>query len=195
MAIELNEHQEISQLWLDYREALNRYILKLVKDKDTADHLSHEVLLKVYASCCSGRSIRNVRAWLFQIAYNTCMDHYNEAGRNRELKTDLPETGEEQVYADASAFIGPLIKLLPEKYALPLSLSEIEDLKQQEVAERLNLSLAAVKSRILRGKQMLRERIVECIHVEVDANGRLEDFKVKANCVALQPDSLEGCRE
>jgi RNA polymerase sigma-70 factor (ECF subfamily) len=186
IGIKLTRHKEISDLWGQYREALNHYILKLVKDKDTADHLSHDVLLKIYSSCCSGCSIRNVRSWLFQIAYNTCMDHFKQENRTRGLEIDVADTDDEQIYKQVSDLVKPLIDLLPEKYAVPLLLSEIRNYKQKEVADQLNLSLAATKSRILRGKQMLKETIIECIHVEVDEEGRLEDFKVKADCVALQ---------
>ena len=184
--IELTKHQEISDLWLDYQQAVERYILKIVKDREVADHLAHEVLLKTYSSCCSGREIRNFRSWLFQIAYNTCIDHFREQKKTTSLKFDIPEQEEEQVYEAADHFVEPLIRHLPEKYATPLLLSELENMKQQEVAEKLNLSLTAAKSRIQRGKKMLRELIGECVHVDLDEKGRPEAFKMKPDCKPLQ---------
>lgn len=190
----IKKHQEVAELWLEYRGALEGYLFKRVRDRDTAQLLSSEVLLKVYASCCSGRTINNVRSWLFQIAHNSCMDHFKKEQRSQPLEMDLPGEQEEQVYREASDLLAPLIRLLPEKYARPLVMSEIENLKQKEVAERLQLSLAATKSRILRAKEMLREQIVECIDLELGQDGRLEDFKVKTNCNTLQEHIKDPCK-
>ena len=68
---ELKKYSDISSLWLEYKSGLKFYILKKVKNEDIANDLSHEVLMKVYNSCCSEIQIKNVRSWLFQIAHNT----------------------------------------------------------------------------------------------------------------------------
>lgn len=189
MALELNKHNDISKLWLDYREGIYYYILKLVEEKDTANHLSHEVLLKIYSSCCSGRQIRNIRSWLFQIAHNTCIDYFREEGKKTDLNhEDFASIGiseDYEPYRRGAELLEPLIEILPEKYAVPLTLSEIQLLKQKEVAKKLKLTLSATKSRIRRGKQMLKEVIKECVHLDLDSDGRMQDFKVKSDCLAL----------
>ncbi|GAB2760528.1 sigma-70 family RNA polymerase sigma factor [Salinimicrobium soli] len=197
--IELRKYDAISEYWMSYKDALRNYILKIVKDGDTANELSHEVLMKVYASCCSGRSIRNIRSWLFQIAYNTCMDHFKKEGKTVELVKDVEQEEENGVYLEASEFIAPLLQLLPQKYAEPLRLADIEGLPQQEVALRLGLTLTAAKTRIQRGRKLLKDEITECIHFEVDQNGQLSAFEVKGSCEALQcyaskkPSGETGC--
>ncbi|MUP47513.1 sigma-70 family RNA polymerase sigma factor [Gramella sp. BOM4] len=184
--MELNRYQDISEQWLAYKDALYNYILKIVKEPDTANSLSHEVLMKVYASCCSGREIRNLRSWLFQIAYNTCMDFFKKEGKNVDFQTEIREPEEEPVYQEAAEFVEPLLGLIPSKYSAPLKLADIEGLKQQEVAEKLDLSLTATKSRIQRGRQLLKEKIMECMHIEVDGQGNLTSFNIKGTCQPLQ---------
>lgn len=122
--------------------------------------------MKVYNSCCSGRPIRNIRSWLFQIAYNSCMDHFKNDSRFSEFKGDIAEIEEETSYQDAADFIAPLLKLLPKKYSEPLKLSDIDGLKQQEVADRLGLSHTAVKSRVQRARKLLKDQITECFNME-----------------------------
>lgn len=183
---ELQKYDQISEFWVDYKDALRHYILKIVKDGDTANELSHEVLMKVYASCCSGRPIRNIRSWLFQIAYNTCMDHFKMGKRLAELKEDIPEVKENKVYQEAGEFIVPLLKLLPPKYAVPLELSDVKGLKQQEIADQLGLTLTATKTRVQRGRRLLKAEIMSCFHVEVDQNGQLTAFDLKGSCEALK---------
>ncbi|MCM8569354.1 sigma-70 family RNA polymerase sigma factor [Gramella jeungdoensis] len=191
--MELNKYKDISEQWLEYKDALNNYILKIVKDPDTANSLSHEVLMKVYSSCCSGREIRNIRSWLFQIAYNTCMDYFKKENKNTDLQTEIKESEEEPVYQEAGEFVEPLLGLIPSKYSEPLKLADIRGLKQQEVAEKLDLSLTATKSRIQRARQMLKEKIMECVHIEVDGQGNLMAFNIKGTCQPLK-DHLKKCK-
>lgn len=183
---ELKKYDEISDFWISYKDALRNYILKLVKDEDTANEISHEVLMKVYSSCCSGRPIRNIRSWLFQIAYNTCMDHFKKTGKTVELQKEVVEEEDHKPYEGVGEFVRPLLQLLPKKYAAPLELSDLEGLKQQEVADKLGLSLTATKTRIQRARKLLKDQITDCFHVEVDKNGQLTAFEVKGTCAVLQ---------
>lgn len=183
---ELKTYNEISDFWVLYKDALRNYIFKIVKDPDTANELSHEVLMKVYSSCCSGRSIRNIRSWLFQIAYNTCMDHFKKAGKTTDLKLDVVDGETEEVYSNASEFVLPLLKLLPKKYGEPLEMADLQGLKHQEVADRLGISLTSAKTRVHRARKMLKEQITECVNLEVDAFGQVSAFSVKGSCEALQ---------
>ncbi len=189
----LTTYKDISEVWLEYKDALRNYILKIIKDEDTANGLSHEVLMKVYSSCCSGRNIQNVRSWLFQIAYNTCMDYFRRQSKKTDIKTEIHATEEDLIYKEAGEFIEPLIKLLPEKYAQPLEMSDLKGMKQQEVADKLGLSLTATKSRIQRARNLLKEQITECIHVEVDKKGNLMAFNVKGSCPPLQ-EHVKKCQ-
>lgn len=184
--MKINTHSQVTELWEAYQKALLHYLLKMTRDPEQAEHLCSEVLLKIYASCCSGRTIKNIRSWLFQIAHNTCVDHFRKSNKTKSLEIDIPVPNEDDIYRDAANLVEPLIGLLPDKYSQPLVLAEIKNLKHQQVAQQLGLSLPATKSRILRAKKMLQETIVECIHIEVDASGHLEDFKAKAGCKPLQ---------
>lgn len=183
---ELNAYKEISEVWILYKDVLRNYIFKIVKEPDTANELSHEVLMKVYSSCCSGRPIRNIRSWLFQIAYNTCMDHFNRSGKTIELKGDIEESESNEIYSNASEFILPLLKLLPKKYSEPLVLADIKGFSQKEVADKLDLSLTAIKSRVQRARKLLKDQIIECVNLEVDPSGQLTAFSVKGSCDALK---------
>ncbi|MFD0978003.1 sigma-70 family RNA polymerase sigma factor [Salinimicrobium gaetbulicola] len=183
---ELNAYKEISEVWVLYKDALRNYIFKIVKDHDMANELSHEVLMKVYSSCCSGRPILNIRSWLFQIAYNTCMDHFKRSGKTTELQGDFAEPESSEIFSNASEFVLPLLKLLPKKYSEPLELADIKGLSQQEVADKLNLSLTATKSRVQRARKLLKDQITECVNLEVDPSGQLTAFKVKGSCEALK---------
>ena len=183
---ELKKYSEISSLWLEYKNGLKYYILKKVKNKDVANDLSHEVLMKIYNSCCSTIKIKNVRSWMFQIAHNTTIDYLK---KQHKFTNIIPETYDKDghtVIQEADEIIKPLMKLLPDKYAIPLQLSDIDELKQKEVAQKLNLSLTATKSRIQRARKLLKEKIIECSNLEKDKDGNLISIELKSACKPVQ---------
>lgn len=183
----INKYADVSPLWANYKNELLFYILKKIKDKETANDLSHEVLIKIYNSCCSNTEIRNVRSWMYQIAHNTTIDYLKKESKLTDEISETFEKDENNSYLGAEELINPLIQLLPEKYAVPLQLSDIEELKQDEVANRINLSLTATKSRIQRARKLLKEKIIECCNVELDDKGNLLSLEIKPSCEPLKP--------
>ena len=185
----IKKYKEVSSLWIEYKSGLKYYILKKLKNEDLAEELSHEVLMKVYNSCCSGNEIRNIRSWMFQIAHNTTIDYLKKENKFTYELPEIIESNEENSYEEAEKLLQPLIKLLPNKYALPLLLADIEQLKQSEVAIKLNLSLTATKSRIQRARKLLKEKIIECSNLELDEKGNLISIEIKSSCKPIQKNN------
>ncbi len=183
---ELKKYSEISSLWLEYKNGLKYYILKKVKNEDVANDLSHEVLMKVYNSCCSTIQIKNVRAWMFQIAHNTTIDYLKKQHKFTNIIPENYDNEDHAFFQEANEIIKPLIQLLPDKYAIPLQLSDIEELKQKEVAQKLKLSLTATKSRIQRARNLLKEKIIECSNLEKDEKGNVISLEIKSECKPIQ---------
>lgn len=178
---------DVPQLWLEHKDRLRYFILKRVKDPEITNDILQEVLLKVYKFCLSKSGVRNVRSWLFQIAQNTIIDHYRKQSKFSQKEVpEFPEEEENMAFNEASNFIIPMLNFLPEKYATPVRLSDVEGLPQNKIARKLGLSLSAIKSRIRRGRQLLMAEFVTCCDFERDAAGNLLSFEVKSSCTPLQ---------
>ncbi len=186
MSKKIKKYTDVSSLWSYYKSGLQFYILKKVKDKGIANDLSHEVLMKIYKSCCSNNEIKNVRSWMFQIAHNTTIDYLKKENKFTDEIPEIFEKDENNSYKEAEELMKPLIELLPKKYAVPLQLSDIEEIKQAEVSKKLNLSLTATKSRIQRARKLLKEKIIECCNLELDEKGNLLSLEIKQSCEPLQ---------
>lgn len=179
---------DVPALWLEHKKALKNYIFKRVKDEEVTNDILQEVLLKVYNFCFSKSGVRNVRSWLYQIAHNTMIDHFRRESRNGNLKTEIEFIDEDEnlAFKEALDYIEPLISFLPVDYAVPLRMADLEGLKQAEIAEKLNLSLTATKSRIQRARNLLKKEFITCCHFETDATGGLLSFSIKDSCTPLQ---------
>jgi RNA polymerase sigma-70 factor (ECF subfamily) len=75
-----------------------------------------------------------------------------------------------------------MIEELPDEYQVALRLTELEGLTQQELAARTGLSLSGAKSRVQRGRKMLREMLLACCHFEFDRHGKVIDYYPECQC-------------
>jgi len=179
---------DVPALWFEHKAALKGYIHKRIADEDVVNDILQEVLLKVYNFCLSKSGVRNIRSWLFQITQNTITDHYRKNSHFTALteNEDHSEDSVNRSFSDAVEFILPMINLLPQEYSLPLKMSDVDGIKQQQIADRLQLGLSATKSRIQRARVMLKDVFAECCIMEMNSAGQLISFEIQPDCKPLQ---------
>jgi len=174
--------QRLEAIWQEHRGELKSFILKRVRSASEAEDILHDVFLKMLASLASAQRVDHLRAWLFTVARNAVTDHFRGKRPMQELPAELaghgPEPGAER-HEDMGACLRPMIDALPERIRAALVLADLEGVRQRDVAVRLGISLPAAKSRILRGRRMIRGMIEECCHLELDARGGIMDYAVK----------------
>ncbi len=179
----------INEVVQEFYNYLKSYILNKVNDPTLAEDIVQEVMIKLIESHRNSTEIKNIKAWLFQVSRNTIYDYYkkNNLVFNLDEEWDL----EQEFIADSpkiliSDYVIPMIRLLPEDDAIPLMLSDIDNLPQKEIALQLNLGLSATKMRIQRARIKLRALFVECCHLEYDTNGTFIGCVIKNSCEPLQ---------
>jgi RNA polymerase sigma-70 factor (ECF subfamily) len=114
------------------------------------------------------------------VTRNAIVDHHRVRRPAAELPPELPEApGEsaETAERDLAGCLEPLLATLAPSYRRALRLAEVEDLSQAEIARREGLSLSGAKSRVQRGRAMLRSAILDCCRVELDRRGGVVDFR------------------
>ena len=167
----------IEQVWKNNERALKNYIQKKVPQSADADDLLQEVFLKITKNRDSVINAQNPATYLLAIARNVVNDFFRhqkikEAAINRlPLLEDTNEYNFNQHLANCclSVFIGKL----PEKYREALVLSEIQQIPQKEIAQKLDISYSGAKSRVQRGRQKLKAIILDCCPYKSDAYGNL----------------------
>jgi RNA polymerase sigma-70 factor (ECF subfamily) len=88
---------------------------------------------------------------------------------------------DENLTTEFSICIVPMIDALPEKYKQAITLSEIEGISQKDLAKNLNISYSGAKSRVQRGREMLKSLLQECCKISTDTYGNITKYKIK-NC-------------
>ena len=155
---------------------LRAFIRARVPDDATADDLTQETLLKVYRSRASLRDDDRLEAWLYRIARRTLIDYYRKRRPSEELQASLRNESADEVAAIRDAVLISTIRYmeeLPDAYRAPLQLSELEGLTMAQIATSLGMSLTAVKSRIRRGRQLIKKKLQDCCHFEFDQHGKV----------------------
>jgi RNA polymerase sigma-70 factor, ECF subfamily len=179
----------IFEIWEEYKSSLLSYIQKRVNDNEDARDILQTVLLKSYQFCSKGKTVLHLKSWLYKITQNTIIDHYKKAGKNVPFEMEpVYEQNEQSLIGEASEYIKAILKLLPDEYAIPLYMYDLEGIDQKTISEKLNLTLPNTKSRIQRGRVKLKERFLECCIVDFDESGEMVSFEIKPQCKELQAE-------
>ncbi len=165
----MNPHCKIvAPVFQEYRDILTRFIKSRVSDPVDSEELLSEVMMKVYDNCEKVKGIRNIEAWLVTIARNTITDYFR-AGQKRQNQLQEISIEVEESYdflKELEECVPSLIQKLPEKYAKPLAAYELEGIPQKQLALDYGMSESGLKSRVQRGRKMLKELFVEyCDHL------------------------------
>jgi RNA polymerase sigma-70 factor (ECF subfamily) len=75
-----------------------------------------------------------------------------------------------------------LVMTLPDKYREAFQLSEIQNVSQTEIADRLGISYSGAKSRVQRARQMLRNKMEDILIIETDPYGNVLICKDRNPC-------------
>jgi RNA polymerase sigma-70 factor (ECF subfamily) len=167
------------ELYRTYQTPLRKFFLSRA-GQDDAEELLQELFVKVHIYLSGHPEIENPKSWLFQCARNLLTDYYRKNAR-RELPLDQeptqsPEQGVVQEKRELAACLEPLIKQLPGQYGDALRDSSLERRPHKEIAARQGSSLSAVKSRVMRAKQMLGQSLEDCCFIERNRRGEFVTF-------------------
>lgn len=162
---------DIYTIWTKYKDGLKGYVSKRVSNSNDVDDILQTVLIKLVNYCQTKNDVKYIKAWMYSITHNTVVDFHKKS--NTMVKTSLENFNiRDDSNYDENIFIWlhNFIDGLPDKYAIPLRLSDLERKPQKEIAEQLGLTLEATKSRIRRARKKLRQKFDECGIVEQSEN-------------------------
>lgn len=171
-------------IWTNLSSDLRRFIRRRVSDEHVADDLLQETFLRVHRNIETLEEADRLAAWVYRIARNVVHDHHRKATDSTVAIADADPADDcddqlSQFRCRGAGWLDEMIRSLPDGYRQAVQLSEIERLSQQEVANRLSLSLSGAKSRIQRGRGMLKGILNQCCTFDFDGRGNMMDYDPK----------------
>jgi RNA polymerase sigma-70 factor (ECF subfamily) len=183
----------VASAWAAHEAELRGFLRRQLSDASAAEDLLQDVFVKAMRQGEGFCSLDNPRAWLFHVARNALIDR----ARGAKDVVALDDDGVELVApppeppAPVDALAGCVDRVLGELSADDAAILRACDLggqTQRAFAEQHGLSLPAVKSRLLRARQRMRERLVTACRVNFDPDdGRVCGHDGRADGVPPPP--------
>lgn len=177
----------------ELRRTLHAFLRSRVHDDALAEDLAQETLLRIQSRLDSLRDAARFDAWAFQIARNVLTDHFRKArateafdeaahGAMLPPAEEAPSAEDEALRERLHRYVRSVVDRLPPHYRDALRLTELEQGSQVDLARHLGLSVSAAKSRVQRGRALLRQEMERCCHWETDRYGRVLNIEPRSAC-------------
>ena len=134
------------------------------RDREQADDLAQEIFMRVFRNAASYRPVAKFTTWLYKVAANLCINEAKKAKIRKTVSLDGPvgadpgplTTAERH---EAGKLIEQAIQALPEDQRVTLILVERQNLPYKDIADILGVTVSAVKMRVKRARESLREAL------------------------------------
>ncbi len=173
----LGDIDAFEQLILRYEKRIYAIAYKYMGNHEDAGDMAQDALLKAYQAIGSFRGDAAFGTWLGKITANRCLDELRkrkhlqttsldealeleEGSVQKEIESQAATPEEHVIEQETANYMQQLIHELKDEYRVAIILRELEGHSYEEIAEMLSCSLGTVKSRISRGRQYLKERII-----------------------------------
>jgi RNA polymerase sigma-70 factor (ECF subfamily) len=165
--------------WTQLRADVGRLVARRLPAGADAEDVVQEVLLRVWRHSDSLNDEERFGAWLARIARTATADHLRSRQRHplprfvggESTDEDAPSKEEPSAKDLVATALRPFIVGLAEPYREALLLAELEELPYPILAKRLGISVSGVKSRVQRGRVLLREALERCCAIALDVRG------------------------
>ena len=167
-----------------YEELIQRYqqpvfnlVFRLMSDTSDTNDVVQEVFLKIFRNIGSFRHQSSLKTWIYRIAVNEAHNHRRWFSRHKRQEVGLERDQDERGYQDTLSdpghspfdlasngethqLIEAALDGLNPAFRTAVVLRDMEDLSYEEIADVLQIHLGTVKSRIMRGREALRNALV-----------------------------------
>jgi RNA polymerase sigma-70 factor (ECF subfamily) len=171
-----------------YKEPITAFALRMLNDRDKAVDVAQETFINVFTHVAGYRPMASFDGWLYRIAYNLAINEIRRRKRQPVVSLDAPARGSERegpafdpahdgpdaeqsvLGSERCEIVRRCVQALPSKYRGAIVMKDMEGLTFEEIATILGCPESTVKSRVMRARRMLRQRLAP--HMEGRAAAR-----------------------
>jgi RNA polymerase sigma-70 factor (ECF subfamily) len=174
----VNNHDEeaFNHIFHRYSGMIMGFTMKLIRNSHDAEEIKQEVFLILTAKLHTFKGNSKFSTWLYKVTLNSCYKFLNESKKktNKEIHLDNPERLDTQLpspsdwakrpdeiilYKERMRILNNALNELTHSNKTIFHLKDIKGFSNAEVGEFMGLSISAVKSRVLRNRLSIREKI------------------------------------
>jgi RNA polymerase sigma-70 factor (ECF subfamily) len=182
---ELKAGSEDAYSWLiaQYHQPIYSLVYRILDDPSDAPDTVQEVFLKVFRGINRFHGESSLKTWIYRIALHEASNRrrwwFRHKVREQSIEPTVEDTDngttplrdnlvddgasplEMAMQVEVRAKVEEVLKDLPEPYRTTVVLRDIEELSYEQIAEVMEVSLGTVKSRLVRGRDALKKRLVK----------------------------------
>ena len=148
-----------------------RIAYSILRNHHDAEDAVQECFLRVLKAARRMHQVRNPKTWVARIAWTTALDRRSNRARvsaSEELadpevlaqfRDKIPAADEQMAERQLQEVLQRMIASLPEDLRHPLELSTVQELNSSEIAEVMNIPEGSVRTRLMRARQRLKEKL------------------------------------
>ena len=181
--LQARDQAAVQELAERYGPRIHQLAMRHMKNHEDAEEVTQDVLLKVHRKIDAFRGDAALSSWIYRITFNTAMSRLRQhraarvAAQDRDRAQALQDAGaevprapkepadwsrmpdEQLLRAQLLEAFAAAVQELPEIYRAPVVLRDIQGLTTEEASSQLKLKDQTLKSRLHRGRLLLRERL------------------------------------
>ena len=178
--MQAGDSSAVTELSSTYGPRIHQLAFRYLKNWEDAEEVAQDVLLKVHRKIGAFRGDAALSSWIYRITFNTAMSRLRTSRFSRPHEVQAVDTPTEngalapQEPADWSSLADDRVlraqmrdrlidalTFLPEVYRIPVILRDIQGLSTEEASAVLKVKPQTLKSRLHRGRLILREHLAE----------------------------------
>jgi RNA polymerase sigma-70 factor, ECF subfamily len=164
-----------------YHSSVYNLVYGILSDRADAADVTQEVFLHVFRGIRGFRGGSSLKTWLYRISVRQALNHRRWCWRHHRMQTSIDVEGPEKsptlelkdaeatpfeqcAAREVQATVRRALASVPPVFRSAVILRDLEGLSYEEVAEVLEVSVGTVKSRIMRGRRILKEILDPLLH-------------------------------
>ena len=169
----------VTDLSQSYGTKVYQLAFRYLRNHEDAEEVAQDVLLKVYQKIDAFRGDSALSSWIYRITFNAAMSRLRELKQNlppapdaieneqtgqpikREVVDVAPLADEEILRVEMRQALVAALKNMPLLYRAPVILRDVQGLTTEEASAVLGIKEQTLKSRLHRGRLMLREHLAQ----------------------------------
>lgn len=172
------------QVFKSHFKDLHRYATALVKDAGDAEEMVQNVFMRLWEKATQLNYHTGLQAYLYRAVHNECLNHLqrqktrqtHEKYLQHTLKGQGDSAAKKLLHANLQHKFSEALDDLPQQCRTIFQLSRTEELKYQEIADRMGLSIKTVEAQMGKALRILRQKLIDFLPAIIVTLSQLLNF-------------------